>query len=277
MALKYMIFGDDARQEAIARRMREDGKDVVRWKQGADVSEERALSDGFVFVLPMPLFDAVGRLNIDGTDEEALLEMLTLSRFAFGGRIRQNFLEKARTKGIKLCDYSLREDFAAGNALITAEAAVEIAMENTPFTVSGARVLVAGCGRIGKELSMLLKAMGAVVTVSARKSADFAWIENRGMECADTRGLADLKKYDILFNTVPALVFTPAVLDETREDALIIDLASMPGGVDFAYAEKKGRKTVQALGLPAKYAPESAARCVCRSIYEAVSEEGYDK
>ena len=42
--------------------------------------------------------------------------------------------------------------------------------------------------------------------------------------------------FDLVVNTVPAAVLTENVLKNIRSDALILDVASKPGGVDFEAA-----------------------------------------
>jgi len=79
---------------------------------------------------------------------------------------------------------------------------------------------------------------------------------------------------DIVFNTVPAMVLDRDLLFKLNKEALIIDLASKPGGVDFLAAEELGIKTIHALGLPGKTAPVSAARIIKDTIYNILEERG---
>ena len=58
------------------------------------------------------------------------------------------------------------------------------------------------------------------------------------------------------------------------KDILIIDLASVPGGVDFAAAKDKGIEAVWALSLPGKYAPESAGAIIADVLDELFESEG---
>ena len=68
----------------------------------------------------------------------------------------------------------------------------------------------------------------------------------------------DIFRFDVIFNTVPSVIFTHSLIDRMNKKTLIIDLASLPGGVDFPYAEAVGLKAVSALSLPGKCAPKSA-------------------
>jgi len=163
----------------------------------------------------------------------------------------------------------------AANALPTAEGAIQLAMEHTPHTVHASRCLVIGCGRVGKVLAQRLQGLGAHVTVSARRCSDLAWIDACGWESIRTDLLAGaLDRFDLIFNTVPAPVLEEAMLRELREECLLIDLASEPGGVDPAAAKRQNRRLLRAPGLPGKVAPMSAAAAVRDSIYHILEERG---
>lgn len=57
--------------------------------------------------------------------------------------------------------------------------------------------------------------------------------------------------YDVIFNTVPSLLFDRPALKALDKGTLLIDLASRPGGVDFNAAAELQIKTIWALSLPA--------------------------
>ena len=162
-----------------------------------------------------------------------------------------------------------------GNALPTAEGALQLAMEATDRTIHGSRCLVTGFGRIGRLLAERLQALGAHVTVSVRRYSDIAWASAWGYACLQTGRLAGtLGGFDLIFNTVPALVFDAERLRELREDCVILDLASAPGGVDLDAAKDLGRNVRAAPGLPGKVAPRTAAAAIRDSIYHILEERG---
>ncbi|MDR1669306.1 MAG: hypothetical protein LBR76_05045 [Oscillospiraceae bacterium] len=170
-------------------------------------------------------------------------------------------------------DFLSREDFAILNAIATAEGALELAMRQMPVTLHGSQVLVIGYGRIGKLLCERLGALGASVTASARKNADFAWLAARGFPAQHTGRLDGmLNRFDAVFNTVPAPVLPAERLRELKPGCVVIDLASAPGGTDFKAAEQLGINYHWALSLPGRCSPESAAR-VMRLILDRILEE----
>ena len=63
--------------------------------------------------------------------------------------------------------------------------------------------------------------------------------------------------FDTVVNTIPAPVLTEAVLAALRPGSLVVDLASRPGGTDFAAARRLGHRAIHALSLPTACAPET--------------------
>jgi dipicolinate synthase subunit A len=109
--------------------------------------------------------------------------------------------------------------------------------------------------------------------VSARRWEDLAWAEAFGYGVEQTDRLEGwLCGYDLIVNTVPAPVLGRARLGELKEDCLVIDLASKPGGVDLQAAGELGVKVIWALSLPGKVAPVTAARAILRTVYNMISE-----
>ena len=83
-----------------------------------------------------------------------------------------------------------------------------------------------------------MNALGARTTVCARKLSDLAMAESLGNSSLPISSLEEgVGEYDIIFNTIPAMVLGNGLLKKVKSDSLIIDLASKPGGADF-YLDK---------------------------------------
>ena len=78
--------------------------------------------------------------------------------------------------------------------------------------------------------------------------------------------------FDMVVNTIPAVVLTEPVLAALRPGSLIVDLASRPGGTDFAAARRLGLTALHALSLPAACAPETAGEFVAQTVCEILRE-----
>jgi dipicolinate synthase subunit A len=82
-----------------------------------------------------------------------------------------------------------------------------------------------------------------------------------------------LGEADVIFNTVPAMILTGEMLENVSTEAVIIDLASAPGGTDFQAANRLGIKAVLAPGLPGRVAPKTAGRILARTILGLLAGE----
>ena len=123
-----------------------------------------------------------------------------------------------------------------------------------------------------EALAERLGALGADVTVAARKFSDIARAQSQGHAGIELAHLDEAGDFDVIFNTVPALIFDRARLEKLEKATLLIDLASRPGGVDFSAAAELQIKTVWALSLPGRVAPKSAGRIIKNTILNMIKE-----
>ena len=179
----------------------------------------------------------------------------------------------AAEAGVELVDYFAREELTIRNAVPTAEGALEILLHERSRTLWGSAVLLLGFGPVGQALGVRLGALGAAVTVLARRPAQRALAESLGLRAAPLARLPALAPaFDTVVNTVPALVLTAPVLGALRPGSFILDLASRPGGTDFTAAARCGHRALHALSLPAACAPETAGEAVAQTVCEMLRE-----
>src|SRR5690606_25932619 len=120
------------------------------------------------------------------------------------------------------------------NSIPTAEGAIFRAMQELPVTIHGSRTVVVGYGRCGITLARMLQGIGARVRVVAREGGQLARAHEAGLQVDRLEALgAAVEDARIVFNTVPARVITRETLKRMRKDAVVIDIASAPGGTDF--------------------------------------------
>lgn len=273
------IIGGDLRQKRLGELLSGDGYTVRTIGLSGTDCDLSPLKSADIVIFPMPVsFDDV-YINAPFSKKQIAfreaLEQLSDNCFVLGGRISGETEEILTKKGLKFADYYNREELIVKNAIPTAEGALEIAFSEMPVTIFGSKSLVIGFGRVGKVMAKKLKALESQVTVSARKYADFAWIEEGGMNAIHTEDLAVFAgDYDLIINTVPSMVLTEEVLKRVREDALIIDLASKPGGVDFSAAKRLSRNVIWALSLPGKTAPVTSGEIIKEAITNILAETG---
>lgn len=167
--------------------------------------------------------------------------------------------------------YARREEYQIAIARLTAEGAIALLRPETGL--SGAHILLLGYGRIARLLARELQKAGALVTAAARSGEQRAWAEAEGIEALPLDALSGaLDRFDVIIGTIPAPVLTEPLLALVRKDALLLELASAPGGIDAAAAHERGLRYIRAPGLPAKYAPEHAAVILRDAVYAAAAE-----
>lgn len=239
-------------------------------------SIEECIKDADIVLGPLPLSSNGEYINTpfseNKIDIDDLLNSLEGKTF-IAGSIKQEVYDKINGKNITIFDIVKREELAVLNAISTAEGAIQIAINETPRNLHGNSVLVLGFGRIGKVLSKMLDGIGAKVACEARKTTDLAWIKAYGYEPINLIELKEhLHKFDIIINTIPYIVLTKEMLQEVKEDALIIDLASNPGGVDRNAIKELGIKFNWALSLPGKVAPITSAEFMKETLLNMFKE-----
>ena len=240
---RFAVIGSDARQLAA-------GRALARAGYAVEGPEEIALAD--YILLPLPL-DAA---------RTPLAELLRAARpgaLALGGMLSEEAKAIAAEAGVELVDYFAREELAVRNAIPTAEGCIGVLLAQRKRTLWGSAVLLLGFGPVGQAVGTRLAALGAHVTVAARRPAQRAQAESLGMQGAELARLARLAPaFDTVVNTFPAQVLTAP--------------ASRPGGTDFDAAARCGHKAIHALSLPAACAPETAGEIVARTVREMLRE-----
>ena len=180
--------------------------------------------------------------------------------------------EYCSAHGLTLHNYLAREELQVMNAVPTAEGALEIMIRETDVTLWGAEVLITGFGRIGEVMARMLLALGSRVTVCARRPEQLAKAE--GMGCASVTFSQEpdslLPRFDVVINTVPAVVLDEKRLLLLKKGCLIVDLASKAGTAADSQTEAK---IIHALSLPGKTAPVTAGKIIGKTIENIIREE----
>ena len=285
MCLKFAVVGGDTRLVRLAELLRRDGHRVCTYAlERADLAEEipkAGCLQGCVYgadcvVLPTPA-EAGGFLFAPFSGEklraEELVSALWQGQRLFGGRLGDGLCLAALRQGLVVEDLLRRADFAAGNAALTAEGAIGVLMAQSDKSLWRSRVLVLGWGRIASFLTLRLLGLGAKASVAARRAEARVTAAALGAESFPFSELESrIGDFDFIVNTVPARVLTEGMLCLIRPDALLLELASPPGGFDRTLAANIGLRVLAAPGLPGETAPLSAARLLQKAVYAAIEE-----
>lgn len=241
---------------------------------------EAAVSACDAVVLPLPVTRDGAHVNtpLSGREIklEAILSALHPGQTVFGGVVSGELEQRLREKGVQVIDYYAREELITANAVPTAEGTLKVIIESTPGMVQWSHAAVTGFGRTAKALVRVLTAVGANVTVFARRSTAWAQAQAWGCAACPFQSLPALAgTFDFIVNTVPARVIDEPVLRRMHPDCPVIDIASPPGGVDRQAAEQCGIRVIPALSLPGKYAPKTAGEIIADTIASLIQGEEY--
>ncbi len=287
-ARKFTVIGGDLRNVKLANLLLADGNSVniygfknAGFELGIPESEDlqKAIDDSDIVIGPLPCSNDNETVNAPFHPEKInineVFKIMKKNQLFIAGRISDKIIHLAGVYNVYCTDILEREEMAVLNAIPTAEGAIQIAMEEMPITLHDCRALILGFGRIGKMLAKMLQGIGVKVFVEARKYSDIAWIKSYSYKPVYINELGDyIGQMDVVFNTVPHIMLDANMLGKLKNDCLVIDLASKPGGVDFERAKAMGIKVIWALSLPGKVAPITAAKFIKETIYNILEELG---
>ncbi len=284
MIKNIAVIGGDLRIVKLVAMLQKEGYRIKTYalEKATEIQDTKTNSiqecvEGTDIVLgPLPLSSNGQLVNTPFSSEKIQVEELVnqiAGKTFIAGSIKQEVYQMAEDKDITVLDIVKREELAVLNAISTAEGAIQIAINETPRNLHGNSVLVLGFGRIGKVLSKMLDGIGARVACEARKTTDLAWIKAYGYEPINLIDLKEnLNRFDIIINTIPYIVLNKEMLQEVKKDALIIDLASNPGGVDKQAVKELEIKFNWALSLPGKVSPVTSAEFMKETLLNMLKE-----
>lgn len=253
---RFLICNMDERKQYLAEILQRTGDEVVEENE-FDESE--------------PFFGML--LPVTQTDEyfRRLQGHMKKGMYIFGSNFSEDAKMWAKTMQFTLVDYMKEPGVAEKNAIATAEGVIAEAITEMKQNLSGSKCLVAGYGRCGSVIAEKLLAFGCEVAILEQSREKCTLAEQNGCKWEKDVGLL---QYDLIINTVPALIFGESLLCTLKKDAVILDIATKPGGVDFSYCEKNNIKAKRCPGLPAKYSPKTSAEVLAEVVrkYEKSGE-----
>lgn len=239
----------------------------------------QALAEADVMLLPPVGTDDKGRVESLFSSEELILtsehfHALPNHAVVYTGMAKPFLQNSCLQYNIRLVELFKRDDVAIYNSIPTAEGALMMAIQNTDITIHGSCCMVLGMGRTGLTMARTLKGLGARVKIGVRRPEHYARAKEMGYEPFMTSQINEyVNDIDLLFNTIPTMIVTAQVIANIPHRAVIIDLASKPGGTDFRFAEKRGIKALLAPGLPGIVAPKTAGQIIANTVNQLIMED----
>mgnify|MGYP004504042723 FL=1 len=288
MKEKIAVIGGDLRSVKLAKMLAKDENEIYVYglekaddmKDAENIikceSVKKAVEKAEIVIGPIPFSSNGTIINAPYSNNEITIRELMHNihtQILIAGGIQPEVYLMTNNEYIEIIDIMKREELAVLNTIATAEGTIQIAIENTNTILHGSNCLILGFGRIGKVLARKLVGLSVNVTCAARKDDDIAWIQAYGYKSLNINELGEeLNQYDIIINTVPHIILNEKRLEYVRNDVLLIDLASNPGGIDKKSVKDKKLKFIWALSLPGKVAPITSAEFIKNTIYNIIKK-----
>ncbi len=281
----FVLFGGDIRQIYMARYFQSLGYSVITYglshpmiqdicKQASSFSE--AVSSGNILIGPIPLSKDNSTIpaltSLTDLNLETLLQFMHKDQILFAGMISELVALYCNEHQIILYDFMKEDSVAIHNGIATAEGAIMEAIAKSNGNLHKSSVLVLGFGRCAKVLAHKLSGLDACVTICARKDSDLAYADAFGYEtCLFHELPAKIESFEYIFNSIPYMVLPKELLCLVQTDTTIIDIASSPGGLDYAAAKALNLNTSHSLGIPGKVAPKASAQILANYCIKKTS------
>ena len=280
----FAVVGGDKRNIALAELLFKQGHDVKMFGFAETNRElpiqcknlKETIRNADYIIGPTPCSHNGGALNAPFHKEslfvEDLFRLITQSQVFIAGHVTPKVWDLSRKYNIKLVDMLEREELLVLNAIPTAEGALKIAIEETDITLHNSKIMVIGYGRIGSILCKMLAGLGAKVYAVVNKSHSAALANSAGHEVVHFEELNNyLHNMDVIYNTVPKIILDKSNMHLINKNALVIDLAAPPYGVDAIVGRDLGLKVLFSSSLPGKIAPVTTATYILSTIYQVIN------
>lgn len=269
----FLVLGGDTRQQYLLDLLRSQGfpcRDAIKETAQDPSSLLEGIREADVICGPIP-FLAKGKINGCGLTAENFCPLLTPGRHLFGGGFSPKLEQRLSSCGVHLHDYMKNEELACFNTIATAEGLLADIIVSYPDNLFESRVLILGFGRCAVTLADRLRSLGTHTTVCARNEKSLGQAKSLGHDTLPFTRLSDYAaRCHLIINTIPAPVLDQELLAGLPKDVRLYDIASAPGGIDFAAADRLGLTATLHLGLPGRYAPKASARAMYRYISQVL-------
>ncbi|MBO5715694.1 MAG: hypothetical protein J6S23_04805 [Clostridia bacterium] len=267
--MNVLFLGGDLRQKYASDYMIKNGFNSKVYLNFNIEEIDEEIREAKVISLPIPVSNDGIYLKMQEKSVliNDIIEMTNSDCVIVGGKFTNQIKDKYAINRT-IIDYMEIEPFQIQNALLSAEGAIHYAKQKFEKSIHGANIAIFGCGRIGKILAYLLRSQGATVTVIARCDINLTWSKLIGLNTLKiaAKNKLMIKKYDIIFNTIPYRIMDEEFAMSVDPNTLIIDLASSPYGIDDQLVKEYNLKYFRELGIPGRYAPVSAGEIIAKTI-----------
>lgn len=195
---------------------------------------------------------------------ETLVNDMPGSITIFGGAIAPEFKTIFENKNIKYLNIMLNEDFVLKNATLTAEGMLCDLILNTPSSMYEQNILIIGSGRVAKAVGYLFLKLGLNFDFAMRNEKEYNLTKLFAKKCYLGEEYKEhLKDYDVVINTVPAVIFTQEDTNKFKKGCYVFELASKQC---LEGVKTQNLNYVLCPALPSKYTAKSAANLIIELV-----------
>ena len=262
--VEVAVIGGDKRNVHLARILQAKGCNVICYGTPEEESNKKCKVANSLQEAVESADIIVGGIPFQ---EKNMKEYVKTGQRIFGGVLPQEWKDEVEQLGILCFDFMKEDTIAIYNAIATAEGTILEAIRYKDTNIHKSKSLIIGFGRCAKILAQKLKGLDAEVTISCRKETDLMLAKAFGFHSIPFSNLSEeIQEYEYIYNTVPAVVMKENMIQKMRKDAIIIDIASGKGGVDFEAAKLYQIPAYLCPGLPGKYASYASATILAEYI-----------
>ncbi len=286
----FAVIGGDERQIYLTNALLQNGYSVVCAGLSGSLLDKRAGQTDALYdaaqqsdclLCPVPLSkngrDITSAMVLEDGTVDHLLTVLTKRHTLIAGAVPARVKEFCSRAAIACYDLMQRDDVAIKNAVATAEGTIAEMITRSKSNLHQSEVLVMGFGRCAQVLAKKLLGLDMRVKICARSDTARALAEALGYPALAFDELdGNLGAYDYIVNTVPAMVLPRSRVAQLSDHAVVVDIASAPGGVDFEAAKELGKNAALCLGLPGRYAPKTSGEILAQAVITILSERSDD-
>lgn len=272
--MNILILGGDKRLVELKKKLEKNNHNVKSLFLNYKDNSINDINEFDTVFLPIP-FLKNNFLNAPFHNEpisvDYILNMLKNFKGTIIGGLNDSSENLLSQNNLKFLNILKDEKFTLINAIITAEGTIQKLINESDISLFESKVCILGYGRVSKALARRLDPLCENLTIYNNPSINYIYskVDKINSKTIDNFPF-DSKNFNIIVNTIPSLIINKEIINNLNPSCLIVDLASIPGGVDFKYAEEKNIKTIHYLGIPGKVSSKSAAKAMYNFILEHI-------
>lgn len=145
----------------------------------------------------------------------------------FCGNLEKEHADLLENANIIHKNFMKDDIFVIKNSHLTSEGVLSLMIENTQDSIFDLKILILGCGKLGKTLALLFNKLGLNFAVAnygeIRFNESFYFTSNcyRGDSF-----MKDLSTFDCIINTIPYVIFSDEKVQRIKAESLFVETAS---------------------------------------------------